>query len=396
MSRRTALAPALAGVLLLTSPGHAAVGATSGTDATRSTLAQRQLVDRLGRPVDGRGVTIAVIDTGIDPTHPAFALPGGTKVVRSLTAVSCVPGQALSENLGCVTDFPTTVNSDLGHGGHGTFVGSVAVGNPYRLADGTLVGGQAPGARLVMISTTTALQGLYDAFAWVLANHRHPCGAGVPASTCPPIRVLSLSWGANDAVLTGLQHQLVAEGVVVAWASGNGGGDGSTNASNAIASTDPTPGILDVAGYDDRGTGTRDGHDDPDSSRGQKSKPSTWPDVSAPSVNVVGACRAYQAVCVAVGKDPKNGPGATDVATYFTGSGTSWATPAVAAVAALLFQVRPDATPGQVEDVLKRTAHRYRSGAPYTRAGRYLSSFDKGTGLVDAWAAALAFGARAR
>ena len=379
-------------------PGRAAtVGATSGTDATRAAATHGQLADARGLPVDGRGVSIAVIDTGVDATHPAFALPGGgSKDVRNLTALPCIATQAVSQGSSCVTDVPVVGTSDLGHGGHGTFVGSVAVGTPYRLDDGTRVGGQAPGARLVMISTTAALQGLYQAFAWVLAHHRQPCGASVPASTCPPIRVLSLSWGANDPVLTGLQRQLVAEGVVVAWASGNGGGDGSTDVSNAIASTDLTPGVLDVAGYDDGGTGTHDGSDDPDSSRGQASRPSTWPDVSAPSVNVVGACRAYQAVCAAVTKDPRNGPGTTDVATYFTGTGTSWAAPAVAGVVAMLFQLRPHATPAQVDDVLKRTAHRYRSGAAYKRVGRYWSSFDKGSGLVDAYAAALAFGARVR
>jgi serine protease AprX len=85
-----------------------------------------------------------------------------------------------------------------------------------------------------------------------------------------------------------------------------------------------------------------------------------------------------------------------DVATYFTGSGTSWSAPEVGGVVALLFQARPKATPAQIEDVLKSTAYKYRDGAPYKRTGRYTSSFDKGTGLVDAYAAALRLGARPR
>jgi serine protease AprX len=394
---RLAIPVALAAMVLVASTSSAAPTASSGTDATRATAVQRYLVDRHGRPLDGRGVSIAVIDTGVDATHPAFALPGGgTKVVRNLTALPCIGTQAVSQGTGCVMDVPLTGTSDVGHGGHGTFVGSVAVGDHYVLGDGSKVGGQAPGARLVMISTTAALQGLYQAFAWVLENHEHPCGTSVSAAICPPIKVLSLSWGANDPVITGLQRQLVAQGVVVVWAIGNGGGDGSTNVANAVASTDPTPGVLGVAGYDDLGTGTQNGHMDPGSSRGAAKQPSTWPDISAPSVNVVGACRAYQAVCVAVGTDPRNGPGSTDLATYFTGTGTSWAAPAVAGVIALLLQARPDATPAQLDDALKRTAHKYRSGAPYRRVGRYTSSFDKGTGLIDAYSAALAFGARQR
>src|SRR3954453_2998805 len=156
----------------------------SGTVATRASQTRLELLDRAGRPVDGRGTSIAVIDTGIDPTHPAFTLPGGgSKVVRSLSVVPCIAQQALSVNLNCVTDVPATVATDLGHGGHGTFVGGVAVGNPQTLPDGTHVGGAAPGARLVMLSATTALQGIDVAFAWVLANHRKPCGAGVSAAT---------------------------------------------------------------------------------------------------------------------------------------------------------------------------------------------------------------------
>jgi serine protease AprX len=42
------------------------------------------------------------------------------------------------------------------------------------------------------------------------------------------------------------------------------------------------------------------------------------------------------------------------------------------------------------------TVYKYRDGAPYVKLGRYASSFDKGTGLVDAYAAALRLGARHR
>ncbi len=41
-----------------------------------------------------------------------------------------------------------------------------------------------------------------------------------------------------------------------------------------------------------------------------------------------------------------------------------------------------------MEQALKSTAYRYGDGAPYTSAGGYTTSYDKGTGLVDVVAAA--------
>src|SRR5436189_4181759 len=64
---------------------------SSGTVASRADLAHHRLFDAHGRRLDGRGTTIAVIDTGVDPAHPAFALPGGrTKIVRTLSALPCL------------------------------------------------------------------------------------------------------------------------------------------------------------------------------------------------------------------------------------------------------------------------------------------------------------------
>ncbi len=384
------------GTSAATTAGSRPPGGT-GTVATRSAQAHQDLVGADGHALDGRGVSIAVIDTGIDPTHPAFALPGGgTKVVRSLSVVPCVFQQAVDTNLDCVTDLPLTVPSDLGHGGHGTFAGAVAVGDSFTLPDGMPVGGAAPGARLVMLSATAALQGIDTAFAWVLQNHRHPCGVGVSASVCPPIRVVSMSWGANSAVIAGLEKALVADGVVTVWAAGNSGGDGSKNATNPDPAANPAPGILSVAGYDDLQTGTRNGQLSPTSSRGSRNDPRTWPDVSAPGAGVTSACRAYFAICDAVGSGPRNGPGPADLATYVTSSGTSWAAPHVAAVVAMLVQADPSATPARIDDAIKATAYKYSSGARYVRTGRYTSSFDKGTGLIDAYAAALRLGAHRR
>jgi serine protease AprX len=251
----------------------------------------------------------------------------------------------------------------------------------------------------VVISATTALVGIDNAFAWVVANHAHPCGTGVAVSLCPPIRVVNCSWGAADPMIIHLQDVLAAQGVLTVWANGNTGGDGSTDNSNYEGTADRTPGVLSVADYDDQGTGTRNGPLDSGSSRGLASDPRSWPDISAPGTNMISACRIDQPVCPAIEtEDPRSGPGATDVETYFTGTGTSFSAPVVDGIIAMLFQVAPRASAGVVAGAIVSTAYRYRFGPAYQLQpyGNYLSSYDKGAGLIDAYAAALYLGADRR
>lgn len=385
----------LAGVTYVEGNDPIQLFASSGTVATRSREAQQTLVGANGVSLDGTGVSVAVIDSGIDPTHPAFTGPGGaTRVVRSLKGVCLVEGETPTSS--CLVDVPTSVDTDLlALGGHGTHVSGIAAGNNYTLGDGTVVGGSAPGARIVSLSVGAALLiiGADSALNWVLENHEAPCGAGVPATTCPPIKVINNSYGPSgggqfdpNSATVKLQRQLAAEGVVTVWANGNDGGDGSANLSNPPG-TDPTPGILSVASYFDLGTGTRDGAVSEFSSRGAAADSGTWPDISAPGEEIVSACRLYLPVC-ATGLQPMNGPGPLDLGTYNVISGTSMAAPQITGIVAQLFQDKPSATPAEIENVLKSTAYRLTAGAPYQQAGPYLTSYDKGTGLVDTVAAA--------
>ncbi|WP_238598514.1 S8 family peptidase [Saccharothrix sp. ALI-22-I] len=371
-------------------------GSTSHT-ATRGLEARQTLTGANGQALDGSGVTVAVIDSGVDPTHPAFRQPNGqTKIVRSLKSV-CL--DEASAGTGCILDVPTSVDTDLlAVGGHGTHVTGIAVGSDTTLTDGTVVRGAAPGAKAVVISTGAVLFiiGADAALNWVLENHRAPCGAGVPASVCPPIKAINNSYGPSgggafdpNSTTVKLQRALAAEGVVTVWANGNDGGDGSANLSNP-SGQDPTPGVLSVASYHDLGTGTRDGAVSEYSSRGLATDSSTWPDISAPGEDITAACRPYLAIC-ATGLQPQNGPGLLDVGTFNTISGTSMAAPHITGIVAQLFQADPTATPAQIEAALKSTAYKYGSG--YQPVGSYTTSHDKGTGLVDVIAAARALGA---
>jgi serine protease AprX len=241
------------------------------------------------------------------------------------------------------------------------------------------------GAGLFIIGADSALN-------WVLENHEHPCGADVPASKCPPIKVTNNSYGPSgggefdpQSATVKLQRALAADGVVTVWAAGNDGGDGSTSLTNPPGQ-DPTGGILSVASYFDQNTGTRDGVVSDYSSRGDASDPSTWPDLSAPGEDIQSSCRPYLVIC-STGLAPANGPGPLDIGTFNTISGTSMAAPHIAGIVAQLFQADPTATPAEVEAALKGTAYQYTDGAAYTAVGGYSTSYDKGTGLVDVVAA---------
>jgi len=364
---------------------------TSNT-ATRGEEAYRTLTGADGSALSGAGVSVGVIDSGVDPTHPYLTEEDGTSAVVSNQKVVCDPLESTCQ----VVEVPAGVDTDtLAVGGHGTHVNGIVAGRETTLAAGDKLHGAAPGASLVSLSTGAVLfiVGADAALNWVLENHAAPCGEGVPAAQCPPIKVTNNSYGPvgggefdPESATVKLQRALAAEGVLTVWAAGNDGGDGSESLTNP-AGQDPTPGIISVASYNDLETATRDGEVSTFSSRGQDGDLSTYPDISAPGDTITSSCRPYLPVC-ATGLDPQNGPGPLDVGTFNTISGTSMAAPHIAGIVAQLFQADPTATPVEIEDALKLTAHKYAFGAPYEAdPNGGTTSFDKGHGLVDVVAA---------
>jgi serine protease AprX len=308
-----------------------------------------------GEIVDGSGIGVAVVDTGVDGLHPDLIdrMGANVKVVPSLGLLG---GTAIA--------FPESDTASLG--GHGTHVagivagdGSASDGRFHGAATGATIHGVSGGT---LISLHSALEGLY----WVLENHD---------TVTPAIRVVNNSWGSsagdhdeNNSTARAVEA-LIHEGIVVVFAAGNDGGDGSTQRTS-VQCVDPTPGLICVASYDDGGTGTRDGSTSSFSSRGDANRTETWPDLAAPGSNIVAACRATLPVCATgiLGVD--------DPFHYASLSGTSMAAPHVAGIAAQVLQVAPGLGPAQVEQVLVSTATDY--GDPGHAAG---------AGLVDAVAA---------
>lgn len=105
-----------------------------------------------GKRLDGSGVSVAVIDSGIDPTHPFFRNLGGSSAVVANLKSRCLDESTQSTS--CVVRLPKSVDTDtLSVGGHGTHVSGIVGGRQTTLTDGTRLQGSAPGASIVSLST---------------------------------------------------------------------------------------------------------------------------------------------------------------------------------------------------------------------------------------------------
>jgi serine protease AprX len=315
------------------------------------------LKDAQGRPIDGRGVSAAVIDIGFDGTNLDIAH-------RLIDPV----GYTLAANYKVESLFQADVPATDVVGGHGTHVLGILAGRG--VFDPTQKG-VAPGARVYGFSIGELSTTLWPntALDWLVQNH---------AKVSPPIRLVSNSWGSGNAydaqsLTTKLVQQLVAEGVVVVFAAGNAGGDGSIAATTSQCQI-PTLGVICVAAYDDLNSGSRAGPVAPFSSRGSIQQPSSWPDISAPGV----AIRSDRPLASLTG-----GLGVVDP--YVEMSGTSMAAPMVSGVVALMLQANPGLSPARVESLIESTAFAY-GASDYAAGGHYA----KGHGLIDAYAAVAA------
>lgn len=321
-----------------------------------------------GEIIDGTGVGVAIVDTGVDGTHPDLTnRMGGNVRFVSFT------GQAVP-----VADSDTT-----GAGGHGTHVAGIVAGDGTA-SDGRFHGA-APDATLYGVGSGTVVlvESAIDGLNWVLENHDQ---------VDPPIRVVNNSWGGDpgeydsSAAVHQMSEALVAEGVVVVFAAGNDGGDGSTQ-TTSYQCVNPTPGIICVGSYydQDRGTDSK-GVVSSYSSRGQAGHPESYPDVIAPGQAIVSTCRLTLPVCSAEAGPETDPPNA-----YASLSGTSMAAPHVAGIVAQILEVDPTLTPAEVELLLENTA------TPISRAFGELepdpfnpttpTSYDQGHGLVNVLAA---------
>ncbi len=350
--------------------------------------------------LDGTGVNLGVIDSGILAAHPDFAdnLLYNYQVVGLLGPVDYV-------DLG-----PTNTESVVG--GHGTHVtgtiggsgqasdGGYPAGSVSPNIPGTFTGG-APKAGLISWGNGAGLLVLDVTLAY-----RHML-RNVDAKTPGFDKLVAVnnSYGALDptehnpnSTAAQLVRQITDKGIVMAFAAGNDGGDGTTPTTSPEC-RNPYPGVICVANYDDQNTGVIDGGLASSSSRGTRGREDTadFPDVSAPGQNITSTCiqgAPQQAIC--------SGTGETDWAPFYgTISGTSMATPHVVAAIGLIQQAYMGAnngerlTPAQVEELLQRTARRIgdgyvadpQLGNSFPGVGGTTTHFGYGAGLINVPAA---------
>ncbi|MFN2587735.1 MAG: S8 family serine peptidase [Actinomycetota bacterium] len=347
-------------------------------EATRGARVLAGAVKVRGEAIDGRGIGVAVVDSGVDGTHPDLAPRMGGNVRIVCTA----PGFLIGTVTECRGPKEVVELDNTDTSGHGTHVAGIVAGTGA--ASRGRYHGAAPAATLygVGMGTVAVVENALDGLRWVLENHDR---------VRPRIRVVNNSWGSGydpenygdpeTRALTKMIELLVDEGIAVVFSAGNGGGDG-TEARTSLECTIPVPGVVCVANYDDLDRGDRNGSIRETSSRGVAEDPSTWPDVAAPGTSITSTCRPTLPLC-RTGEAPSD-----DL--YATIGGTSMAAPHVAGIVAQLLQADRSLTPRAVEDLLEDTAHEFRWGAPYrtdpsNRDGK--SSFEKGHGLVDVPAA---------
>ncbi|MGW2491684.1 S8 family peptidase [Streptomyces sp. NPDC001606] len=282
-------------------------------------------VPQIGAPVawkagyTGKGVKVAVLDTGVDTRHPDLK----DQVVAS-------------RNFSGATDA-------MDHFGHGTHVASIVAGTGAK--SGGKYRGVAPDAKLLNgkvldDSGSGDDSGILAGMEWAAAQ-----GADV----------VNLSLGGQDSPgidpLEAEVNKLSAEkGILFAIAAGNDGpqsigSPGSADAALTVGAVDKKDKLADFSS-----TGPRVGDG------------AIKPDVTAPGVDITAAAAKGSVIDKEVGEKPDG---------YLTISGTSMATPHVAGAAAILKQEHPDWGYAELKGALTGSA----KGGPY-------SAFQQGAGRI--------------
>ena len=312
----------------------------------------------------GQGIKIAIIDDGIDQTHPYFdptgyIYPSGyPKGVSRYTTTKVIAARAFAAS---GLDYPdASLPVDPQYTSHGTYVAGIAAGNADTVVtvsgDTRNISGVAPRAYL---GNYKALTIPTEDFG--LNGNSPEIVAAIEAAVSDGMNVINLSIGEpeisprNDIVARAIDAASAA-GVVVAAAAGN---ENDENGKGSIGSPGTAATAITVGASSSASTASGRVRLASFSSSG----PTPYglllkPNVSAPGVEILSS--------VAKSED-----------TWDFASGTSAATPHVAGGAALLRQLHPTWTVSQLKSALVLTATPVKSAR-----GHELSPLREGGGRI--------------
>ncbi|MFD6890043.1 type VII secretion-associated serine protease mycosin [Streptomyces sp. NPDC059957] len=321
MTRRALFPAALALGALFTVTAAPPAAADAIRDRQWGLLALR--ADEAWGTTMGEGVTVAVLDTGVDPTHPDLA--GQVMEGADLVGIGAVRG-------------------DRAWARHGTAMAGIIAGHGHGTDRKKGILGIAPAAkilpvRVILEEGDPGRDKARESKGGALAE-------GIRWATDHGADVINLSLGDDsssahhDAAEDEAVQYALGKGVVVVASAGNGGKSG-----DRISYPAAYPGVIAVTAVNR------------ENKKASFSTRSWYATVSAPGVNVVIA-------------DPDR--------SYYNGWGTSAASAYVSGAVALVRAVHPDLSPAQIKNLLEDTA----SSPP--RGGRDDS---RGFGLVDPVAA---------
>jgi serine protease AprX len=320
-------------------------------ERTGATIGATWVRNNLG--VDGTGVGVAIIDSGVTSWHDDL---GPDRVVHFADFV----------------DFQRTSYDDYGHGTH---VAGIIAGNGYD-SDGARQG-IAPASQLVVLKVLDADGNGY------ISNVIAALDYAVEHRTQFNIRVVNLSVATgvyesyNTDPLTLAAKRAVQAGIVVVTAAGNLGRDAKGQPqSGGVTSPGNAPWVLTVGAATHNGTTIRS--DDtiaPFSSRGPTYIDyAAKPDVVAPGVGIESLADASSALFAMHPAARLWGTVDTATQPYLSLTGTSMAAPVVAGTVALMLQANPALTPNLVKAILQYTAEHRKRYDDLTQGGGFLNA----------------------
>ena len=400
----TSLAPTLAAledVVMVERYGNVIFYGDVQTPAVKASNSSFYPVGAWDLGVSGAGVNIAMVDTGVDNEHPGLS----EKFIAGYDAV-CYLTSDPTCYLGISRSTDGTYDPDDGNQ-HGTAcMGMAAATGIDSSGAQTEFYGAAPNAALVDVRIGTDAgagpfenyileQEFYESamngIQWIIDN-KDTAWEGADGTNYG-IDILSLSWGitshegggsdGND-MHSQILNRAMEAGIIVSVAAGNDGPDndglsgmGSSDLSLTVGATDDLNTVNreddTIAGYSSRGPRADNGDGNPLNE--------LKPEISAPGSNIIQA-----EGCVTSGLcNNLLGGDAADNGYTGRGSGTSYATPSVSGIMALMLEANPDLSPAEIKEIIKLTAER-RGEATQPDVDPFWNR-DFGWGMADAYEA---------